>query len=229
MQNVLMRGDQGTAGGGGRVRNRWGQGVRLRAEILAAAGQLLGELGTADGLTLRGVARQAGIAPASVYTQFADRVALIDALVADEQERVAGLMRQAGAAAGPAGHADVIRAQLYAFCRYMLAHPGHYRLMFGRHDDPRTPAARALVEQLVVTLAEGEGEGEGAPLRLPADRAAMVLLVGTLGAVAIGQHRGASAPDRSRSRRPRLRCKVTLVTLEGALCITLDSGPGAEC
>lgn len=165
--------------GGARVRNPWGQGERLRAEILAAAGQLLGELGTVDGLTLRGVARRAQIAPASIYTQFADKAALIAALLAHEQERVADLMRQAGAeAADPANPIGVVRAQLDAFCRYSLASPGHYRLMFGPHGGPMLGT---LVEQLSTTLAACAG----ARLRLPADRAAIVLLVGTHGRVAI--------------------------------------------
>jgi AcrR family transcriptional regulator len=183
VHNVLMGGEHVTVGTRARVRNRWGQGDRLRAEILAAAGQLLGDLGTVDGLTLRGVARRAGIAPASIYTQFADRAALVDALIAHEHERVAGLMRQAGAAGDPASHADVIRAQLYAFCGYSLAHPGHYRLMFGSLGGARTPMLRTLVDQLTATLATCEGAG--ARLRLPADRAAIVLLVGVHGRVAI--------------------------------------------
>jgi AcrR family transcriptional regulator len=184
-QNVLMMGKHGAIGtqppgGGARVRNRWGQGERLRAEILTAAGQLLGELGTVDGLTLREVARRAGIAPASIYTQFADRVALIDALLAYEHERVADLMRQAGAETDPASG---IRSQLYAFCRYSLAKPGHYRLMFGLDGGQRTSMLRTLVEQLSAALMAYESGG--ARLRLPADRAAIVLLVGTHGRVAI--------------------------------------------
>jgi AcrR family transcriptional regulator len=181
-------------GAGTRVRNRWGQGERLRAEILAAAGQLLGELGTVDGLTLRGVARQAGIAPASIYTQFADRAALIDALLVYEHEQVADLMRQAAAEADPADRTGVVRAQLYAFCRYSLANPGHYRVMFGPQGGPRNPMLRTLVEQLSTTLAAAPG------LRLPADRAAIVLLVGTHGRVAIS-HAQAEADAEQRVLR----------------------------
>lgn len=175
-----MTGKQATAGARAHVRNRWGQGERLHAEILAAAGQLLGELGTVDGLTLRGVARQAGIAPASIYTQFADRAALIDALVAHEHEHVADLMRQAGETADPGDHAGIIRAQLCALCRYSLAHPGHYRLTFG---GARNTNARYLLDELTGTLAAFESAG--ARLRLPPDRASLVLLVGTHGGVAI--------------------------------------------
>lgn len=181
-----MEGEQATLGTrpldrGARVRNRWGHGERLRAEILTAAAQLLGELGTVEGLTLRGVARRAGIAPASIYTQFSDKSALIDALIAHEHERVAGLMRQAAAAADPASQIDAVRAQLAAFCRYSLASPGHYRLMFGPHGNPML---RVLVDQLGATLAAG------LRLRLPAERAAIVLLVGTHGRVAISHAQG---------------------------------------
>jgi hypothetical protein len=92
-------------------------------------------------------------------------------------------MRQAGAEADPGGHVDVIRAQLYAFCRYSLAHPGQYRVMFGPLGGARTPMLRTLVDQLTATLAACESAG--ARLRLPADRTAIILLVGTHGRVAI--------------------------------------------
>lgn len=177
IQNVSMTGE--------RVRNKWGQGERLRAEILSAAGEMLGELGTVEGLTLRGVARRAGIAPASVYTQFADKAALVSGLLAHEHGQVAELMRQAGAGADPADPAARIRAELHAFCRYSLANPGLYRIMFGPRVEPDdVPSALgSLVEQLIATLTDVEAAG--APLRVPPERAAIILLVGAHGRVAI--------------------------------------------
>jgi AcrR family transcriptional regulator len=177
----------------GRVRNKWGQGDRLRAELLAAAGELLGELGTVEGLTLRGVARRAGIAPASVYTQFADKAALISALLAHEQGQIAELMRAAGAAADPADPAAPVLAQLEAFCRYSLANPGLYRIMFGARVEPgdEPSALGALVEQMITTMRAAEAAG--ARLRVPADRAAIILLVAAHGRVALHHDR----PERS--------------------------------
>lgn len=178
--------------GGARVRNKWGQGDRLRAEILSAAGELLGELGTVEGLTLRGVARRAGIAPASVYTQFADRAALIGALLGHEHGKVAELMRRAGDAADPGDPAARIRAELKAFCRYSLDSPGLYRIMFGPRPGPgQVPSAFTALEQLTATVAAAEAAG--ARLRIPAERAAIVLLVGAHGRVAIHHAR----PERS--------------------------------
>lgn len=176
-----------------RVRNKWGQGERLRAEILDSAGELLGELGTVEGLTLRGVARRAGIAPASVYTQFEDKAALISALLDHEHAQVADLMRQASAAADPGDPAAPIRAELEAFCRYTLANPGMYRIMFGRRVEPGDgPSALAsLVEQMVATVTAAQAAG--ARLRVAPDRAAIILLVAAHGRVAVHLAR----PERS--------------------------------
>ena len=75
----------------GRTRNRWGEGERLRGEILAAAARLLAELGGEDGLTIRGVARAVGIAPASIYQHFADRAELVRGLLDHEYARLRGI------------------------------------------------------------------------------------------------------------------------------------------
>jgi AcrR family transcriptional regulator len=171
-----------------RTRNPWGQGDRLRTEILVAAGQLLGELGTVDGLTLRGVARLVGIAPASIYAHFSDKSGLIDALVEYEYDRMVNLM--AAAAADAVNAMDRLRAQVHAFCRYSMENPGHYRVIFGlrmRRSEHERSSARSLVDLLSAALLACERDG--ARLRLPADRAAIVLVVGAHGRVAISDAR----------------------------------------
>lgn len=167
-----------------RVRNRWGQGDRLRGEILAAAGQLLGELGSVEGLTVRGVARRAGIAPAGIYAHFADKTALVDAILDHEYERLVDALTTAD---GP-DPVTALRAKLAAFCRYAMANPGLYRLLFGRA--PRTATGHKgslLLGSLTDALHACEQAGHR--LRLPAERAAIVLLVGTHGRAAIQQDR----------------------------------------
>ncbi|HVV19432.1 MAG TPA: TetR/AcrR family transcriptional regulator [Pseudonocardiaceae bacterium] len=174
---------------GARARNPWGQGDRLRTEILVAAGELLGELGTVDGLTLRGVARRVGIAPASIYAHFADKSALVDALMDHEYHRLVDLMRVAEQ--DPCDAMTRLRAQLHAFCRYSLANPGVYRLIFGlrlrRSAEEGTTSAHSLVTQLTAGLEACRQQG--ARLRLPAERAAIVLVVGAHGRVAISHAR----------------------------------------
>ncbi len=166
-----------------RVRNPWGQGNRLRDEILVAASRLLGELGGADGLTVRGVARQAGIAPAGIYAHFADKNALVDAVVDHEYERLVRLLR---AADGPSPIAT-LRTKLRTFCRYAMDNPGLYRLLFGRVSRRDAGGAGSLLEAFTVALRSCEQAGHR--LRLPAERAAMVLIIGTHGRAAIQQDR----------------------------------------
>jgi AcrR family transcriptional regulator len=186
------------AEGAARTRNPWGQGERLRTELLEAAARLLGELGTEEGLTLRGIAREAGVAPASIYTHFADKSTLVSALLAYEHARVTDLMEVAGATADPADPIAPLRAQLYAFCRYSLASPGHYRVLFGAQvGEPGQQRSYGLMlaRRLAGTLTACERSG--ARLRLPAERAAIVLLVGTHGRVALTHTRPATTDEPS--------------------------------
>src|SRR4029453_1329049 len=64
-----------------RGRNRRGQGERLREDIIEAATRLLDELGDDQALAMRGVAREVGSAATSVSLHFADRDALVLAVL----------------------------------------------------------------------------------------------------------------------------------------------------
>src|SRR5712691_7955762 len=70
-----------TAGTARRTPNPRGQGGRLRDELLDAASGLLAAGGRDAELTLRSVARAAGVAAPSVYQHFADLDELMLALV----------------------------------------------------------------------------------------------------------------------------------------------------
>ncbi|MFI6990478.1 TetR/AcrR family transcriptional regulator [Nonomuraea wenchangensis] len=64
----------------GRGRNRRGEGARLRADILTAATGLL-DRGGERALTLRAVAREAGVTAPSIYLHFPGRPAILLAVV----------------------------------------------------------------------------------------------------------------------------------------------------
>ena len=167
-----------------RTRNRWGQGDRLRTEILEAAGQLLGELGGVDGLSLRGVARQVGITPASIYAHFADKADLVAAGVDYGHGRLVARIREAGATVEESDPVGRARAQLHAFCWYTVDNPGLYRLLFGpTHRPDGVKPTRSIVGLLIETM--HACEVAGTRLRLPAERAAIVLIVGAHGRVAL--------------------------------------------
>jgi AcrR family transcriptional regulator len=113
-----------------RRRNRRGEGGKLREEIIAAAVALLDEGGDERAVTLRSVARKAGIAAPSIYAHFADQPSIMLAVVQREMDRLASALREADSAAGPDA-----RARLFAVCNTYLdlaqAHPQRYRIMFG--------------------------------------------------------------------------------------------------
>ena len=113
-----------------RRRNRRGEGGKLREEIIAAAVALLDEGGDERAVTLRSVARKAGIAAPSIYAHFADQPSIMLAVVQQEMDRLATSLREADAAAGPDA-----RARLFAVCDTYLElarqHPQRYRIMFG--------------------------------------------------------------------------------------------------
>jgi AcrR family transcriptional regulator len=110
-----------------RQRNPRGQGARLRDDIIEAASRLLSDPGGPP-LTLRGVAREAGVAATSVYLHFAD----IDSLIVAVAERRFGeLVRlQDEARDENTDPCQQVRAGCLAYCEFGLAQPGHYQVMF---------------------------------------------------------------------------------------------------
>ncbi|WP_040806206.1 TetR/AcrR family transcriptional regulator [Nocardia concava] len=119
-----------------RSRNRRGQGALLRDELVAAASGLLEDLDGQEALSLRAVARAAGVAPQSVYLQFADKRELLTAVY---QLRFGELREALLAALTPipeTAPAERLSALCHAFVAYGIANPGHYRVLFGTAGTP---------------------------------------------------------------------------------------------
>ncbi|MEV4601784.1 TetR/AcrR family transcriptional regulator [Amycolatopsis sp. NPDC049253] len=173
----------------GRTRNRWGEGDRLRGEILDAASRLLSELGGEDGLTIRGVARAVGIAPASIYQHFTDRSALVAGLLDYEFARLRAAMEAAEASEDPADVVGRVRALIHAYCRFAMDNPGHHRLMMANGATRATPDAypKGPLPDLIELLTTGFArcDAAGFSLRVPAERAGVIAFVGAHGRVAL--------------------------------------------
>ena len=99
----------------------------LRAVILAEAAELVAERG-ADGVSLRELARAAGVSHAAPAHHFTDRRGLFTALASEGFRLLADTLR--------AARPDFIDAAL-AYVRFALEHPGHYAVMFDKslYDD----------------------------------------------------------------------------------------------
>lgn len=113
-----------------RATNRRGEGGALRGEILDAATRLLADASAREAVTLRAIAREAGIAAPSIYRHFADRNAILDAVVS---QTFVELSRACAAAADgvPAG-AHTVEAICRAYLDFAREDPGRYRVIFAR-------------------------------------------------------------------------------------------------
>lgn len=117
-----------------RPRNRRGEGDHLRVDILAAATDLL-DHGDERAVTLRAVARKAGIAAPSIYPHFPGRPAIMLAVVREAFAELSGRLRTAVDTAG--GDAEQrLYAACHAYLDFAAAHPERYRAMFGELAKP---------------------------------------------------------------------------------------------
>src|ERR1700751_1330983 len=94
----------------------------LRAVILTEAARLVAERG-ADGVSLRELARSAGVSHAAPAHHFTDRRGLFTALAGQGFRLLAEAL---GDAQGPFSGAG------FAYVRVGIDHPGHYRVMFDK-------------------------------------------------------------------------------------------------
>lgn len=132
----------------------------LKAALVAAAEAVLARDGLA-GLTLRAVAREAGVSHAAPRNAVGDVAGLLAELAASGFERLRAGM-EAAAEASPEARLDALGR---AYVRFALAHPALFQLMF-RHErlEPDRPALvaarRALLDTLRSVMPEGQASGE---------------------------------------------------------------------
>jgi AcrR family transcriptional regulator len=111
-----------------RSRNARGEGDKLRGSLLQAARELLVELGDQDKLTVRAVTARAGVSPNALYLHFADREALLSAVMLTSYNELRSFLR--AAAATQTQPLEQLRALGRAYCEFAERHPGIYRVLF---------------------------------------------------------------------------------------------------
>jgi AcrR family transcriptional regulator len=116
----------------------------LRAACVGAALELLEE-GGARALSLRAVARRAGVSPAAPYRHYADREALVSAVAAVGYRELAERL----VAAHPApATPEQLASVAVAYVQFALEQPALFRMMFGEpcdRDNDERVAATAVV------------------------------------------------------------------------------------
>ena len=104
----------------------------LRSVLLAVADQLLDE-GDAGAISLREVARRAGVSAPATYRHFRDKEALLAALAKQGFDDFGTALTEAVATSD-----DPLAAMGQAYVRFAVARPGRFRLMYGPAIADRT-------------------------------------------------------------------------------------------
>ncbi|SEO48901.1 TetR/AcrR family transcriptional regulator [Trujillonella endophytica] len=176
--------------------NQRGAGGRLRLELLDAAFRVL-DRSPASGLSLRMVAREAGVAPPSVYDHFPDARTLMADVVRECWQQLGDAMRESAGRPAEQEPLAVLKEQMSAYVAYAMQRPSRYQLLFALQPldaeaardlpGPVQPAYRNVLECVEAMLAAGRS--------LPAaDAHTTVLLVLSIahGRIALAQ----TAPHR---------------------------------
>ncbi|KCZ98442.1 TetR family transcriptional regulator [Hyphomonas polymorpha PS728] len=112
----------------GGEKNRYHHGD-LRAALIAEGLKLIGS-GPAETLSLREIARNAGVSATAVYRHFPDKAALLSALCTEGHAMMAAAFEKAMAGKGDRMAAFISMGRAYV--QFALAHPALFRLMMAQ-------------------------------------------------------------------------------------------------
>ena len=104
-------------------------GRDLRSELLRTSRELLDESGP-GALSMREVARRAGCTHQAPYHYFANREAILAALVREGFDELADMLAAAHEGLGNADLHAILVASGNAYVEFALRHPGVFRVMF---------------------------------------------------------------------------------------------------
>jgi AcrR family transcriptional regulator len=148
----------------------------LHAALLEAADRVL-ERGLA-GLTLRAVAREAGVSHAAPSHHFGDLTGLVSELAAIGYRQFSTAMTTAAAAAGPS-LTEKATARAKAYVAFAQAHPGMYGLMFrAERLDMKRPSLHEAAGASFSGLVDAVGASRHEPISeqaLSLDQAAAIV------------------------------------------------------
>ena len=167
----------------------------LRAALLEQAEQTLREEGV-DALSLRALARQAGVSHAAPRRHFADRQALLDALAESGWARLGAEVRAAVQRAGTDYEAR-LRAAGKAYVRFATRDAALLELMFAGRQGTQVAALHEAAAGAFSALVEivQEGQASGVVERGDPERMALLLFATVQGIAAVA-NAGIVAPKR---------------------------------
>lgn len=148
----------------------------LKNTLVSTGSDLLEELGV-EALSLRDLARRAGVSHMAPYRHFADKDALLQELAGLGFAELARVVRASTADSADPG--EQLRSANYAYIRLAVAHPERTRLMFGGVIDLGrcTPELQALAGDAFASLTELVATGQATGHFLPGDTRKLALTV----------------------------------------------------
>lgn len=156
-----------------RRRNLRGHGALLRDEILAAAIRVIDGADNEAEVSLRRIAREAGIAAPSVYAHFSDLEAVLEAVAESSWVHVSAEITERVQQADEPRRRLLIGCQVYV--SFAQRHPLRYALM--TQDGHAAPAARGALEIVTRGLLACRGQPPDASGDPNSDRVAAALSV----------------------------------------------------
>ena len=143
--------------------NRYHHGDLPRA-LLDAALRIVETQGR-EALTLRAVARLAGVSQAAPYRHFANKEALLAGVAEEGFRSLMSAMRESVQACGDIPLAR-LRAVGIGYVTFATSHPSHFRVMFGRDmaDRSALPALRQVASDTLAMLVDAIADCQRAGL-----------------------------------------------------------------
>jgi AcrR family transcriptional regulator len=163
-------------------------------------------------LTLRAAGERLGVSRTALYRHFADKAALLEAVAAEGFRT----LRTELLAAWGGGGREPFEAMGMAYVRFAVAHPSHYRVMFGgflgAHRDPAlvaegTGAFQALVDAIVALQHSGEMRQDD-PMQMARFIWALVHGIAMLAIDGQIEHQGAQVEDVARFALATIRTGI---------------------
>ena len=195
--------------------DRGEQKQRTRHELIEAALRLSAEKGFAS-LSLREVAKAAGITPAAFYRHFHDIDELGLALIDEVGLGLRQLLRQARRSIAP--DRSPVTSSVEAFIQYITEHSNLFRVLQGERQGASTAFRRALFSELGRFIEDVTEDLEKESLRKKQPLIDSGLAAEAIVAVAFTV--GAEALDLPRHKRPELSARIVKeikMILRGAL------------
>ncbi|QHJ12110.1 HTH-type transcriptional repressor FabR [Paraglaciecola mesophila] len=188
--------------------SRQEQKLKTRRAIIEAAFSLLDEQRSLSSVSLREVARAAGIAPTSFYRHFKDIDELGLTLVDEAGLNLRQLMRQARLRIASGG--GVINTSVDTFMEFICAHSNVFRLLLREHTGTSLAFRAAVLREIqhfIVELTDYTMTSTGLSYRFANLQAeAMVKLVFSAGAEALD-----SSPEQQAVLAKRVKLQLRFI------------------